>query len=952
MPDLMKEFLDRADFELTSLDDRLPRLERNPSDQEIWDALESFLAFVRDCSPFLEMERCSALSEAALDELCAYREGRLGLKILPDVLMKFRRLKKIISSVAKLGREPRESDDDLLPVPVEAEPVPDQMAEKSGAWVDSLREEAEALNSKEREIAAQESALDTREEELVVWAQSLSEQDAFLKARENKLFENEQKYHVSESTLQEEYARIQEYEKHLDERRDEQEHQDKILKLRAAEAEQAFADLEERSRENQKGLAVLREREQLLAKRENELHALEEELVQSQMELHRDRDDLKAVEEEYEMQHSLLKDKEKLLKEQNVELSKMKEDLAAKLASDEHIETELRLVIQQQKQKIVEVEEKLSLSEFKLQNTEKELFQTQKENLALKHESDDLKLTATDTGRELERIRSEQRDFIEQHRLLNDENVELQQELARRKAAIDREREELKRRTATFDRMKEELEAVGWPFNADGLRDGLADLAKSQAAIQNLLKNSYNVQKLASFKNINEAFLIFKKHVADLRSRSLRGIYDFVRQTAEQKSEKYRRAYEIDWELPESFPVADLQADSALRGILSHLIDNAFKYAVLAAGLPLLRLFFSVRTDGAFLNFYFADNGSKFSVNALREEIVNAGVLGKAEVYGLSDDEALQYLFHPRILHARSDKRGLLAAHAALAVCGGRIKAVADNGFGIYFSMPVSYLFGRVLGFKIGRCKLLLPLGAVIKTLAVSSDSDSFCEQNGAAFFSWNGGLIPVLDFPPASSDKSEYVIILQAGAFYVALKADQVWDTQEIASMHPEKSDKETPFLLPCVTLESGAEYSFLDVARLLHAQAPLLTEYAEDKEPEPAPSKLRSYLIFKSAPHTFGAVRIGDVKSIEDFSGPKKDLETNMHVFETGGKSLPLRDAAPQGRFAFSKTVLVLEGAALAIQEVTDILDIPVSEDDENVEFVVYKGAQVPVFPQEDKP
>ena len=197
MPDLMKEFLERTNRELADLDEKLPRLERNPADKDVWNALEKFFAGIRNTAPFLDMERSYRLSDAAFEEIMQYKDGEKGLEILPAVLMKFQRVKKIVVSVANLGREPRETDEDLLPdKKTPSLPVAQNEPE---AFSKELRDKAEALKNKEKELLQQGAALDAREEELVVWSQDLSEQETFLKERENKLYDGEKRILVSEN---------------------------------------------------------------------------------------------------------------------------------------------------------------------------------------------------------------------------------------------------------------------------------------------------------------------------------------------------------------------------------------------------------------------------------------------------------------------------------------------------------------------------------------------------------------------------------------------------------------------------------------------------------------------------------------------------------------------------------------------------------------------------------
>lgn len=118
-------------------------------------------------------------------EIKDYFAQKSGITALPAILMKFQRIKKILAAAVNLKREPRESDDDLLPAVRPAETAADGNAFQDPVFVPP-------------DLTAQEAALDEREEQLVLWAQALTEQDAALKQKENVLFEEERRQALSQ----------------------------------------------------------------------------------------------------------------------------------------------------------------------------------------------------------------------------------------------------------------------------------------------------------------------------------------------------------------------------------------------------------------------------------------------------------------------------------------------------------------------------------------------------------------------------------------------------------------------------------------------------------------------------------------------------------------------------------------------------------------------------------
>lgn len=164
-----------------------PAAGKNPADEKVWTVLDSFFGFIRSVAPFVGFMRAYRLSDAGMTEIKGYLSQKSNMTALPAVLMKFQRIKKILAAAVNLKREPRESDDDLLPVT-------------------AVRSEDRAAGENvfqgpvfvPPDLTAQEAALDEREEQLVLWAQALTEQDAALKQKENVLFEEERRQTLSQ----------------------------------------------------------------------------------------------------------------------------------------------------------------------------------------------------------------------------------------------------------------------------------------------------------------------------------------------------------------------------------------------------------------------------------------------------------------------------------------------------------------------------------------------------------------------------------------------------------------------------------------------------------------------------------------------------------------------------------------------------------------------------------
>ena len=52
MSDMVDDFLNEAQGRLLDLESLFPLLEKNPADESVWAALDSFFGFIRSVAPF------------------------------------------------------------------------------------------------------------------------------------------------------------------------------------------------------------------------------------------------------------------------------------------------------------------------------------------------------------------------------------------------------------------------------------------------------------------------------------------------------------------------------------------------------------------------------------------------------------------------------------------------------------------------------------------------------------------------------------------------------------------------------------------------------------------------------------------------------------------------------------------------------------------------------------
>ncbi|MBQ8346142.1 MAG: hypothetical protein IJY17_00925 [Alphaproteobacteria bacterium] len=869
MSDLVNDFLDEAQGRLSELESLFPLLEKNPADEKVWTALDSFFGFVRSVAPFAGFMRAYRLSDAGMAEIKGYLSQKSNMTALPAVLMKFQRIKKILAAAVNLKREPRESDDDLLPA---AAVLSEERAAGENVFQGPVFVPPD--------LTAQEAALDEREEQLVLWAQALTEQDAALKQKENVLFEEERRQALSQEKIAAVMARLNEQEKlqtdledHLAETRlalqncqeklaDQENQQEQALHLLETKNEA----LNEMSRKIQDLTRLLGEKENLSEQREEQLYR---ELQQNHRQAEELRINLKAL-----------------------------EDFRSEISEDH------RKMSSQYETLEKEYQDALSRLDIEKENTE----------LMLK----------------------EKRELEKQHIEFNTRFIALQENLNAEKENLKRTQKALEQQKRRNDFICGELKAAAWPYNAEKIQKELAVLARRGAAQQ-------AGASLSALKDL----------VGSIRTRSFMQIPFFLQKTAQKAAKKYQRRYqmEIDSRIESGI---DKDAAAVLEQILSELIDNAFHYAFPDENEE-LTLRFSAREEGAFIHVSFSDNGSSFDFDKLYSAVQAAGLTDAGAA--LTRNDLPVYLFHSSVKF-HEERRGLTTIGQLLEKSGGQIRAVFENGLCLYFSVPKKFLFDRVLIFGQGGSRFALPLNAVAETVFLRESEFGIRTQDGEKnpFFYWKGLTLPILNF--TGQEKAEtpnYGLVVQSGIFCALIPVQQIFDTEQLLSFSEKNTGTGLDYLIFCTVLESGREIFWIDLAKLWEQAAlPIpkkIVSVSENAAAETANAGMVSYLVFKSEPSVFGAVRVDGVLRVEDFSFPPASL-VHKKYFETQGRRLPLKDSCPRDSYPYAQAVLIFDSFALAIQEVVDLIDIPgTAADSGAVDFIVYRGRKVPVFSAQDQ-
>lgn len=935
MPDLLREFFAQAEKNLARLDAVLPGLEKSPTDADVWEGLKEFFKNMRAVSPFIGFSRLYALADTALSDIDAYQKGQKGLEVLPPVLMKFQRAKKILHSAEKIEREPSGSDADILPQKNIQKNIYD--VSKEADIPSALLQSAKLLSAKEKKIIELEKKLDEREEALVVWAKTLSEEQIQLRQFENRINEEEQKVSMTESGLQEAVEHLNRKEAEIERSRQDLLSQKESLleeKKELAEQTEKLLLLKE---ELQQLETDKKDKERELKEKEEHLFSIEDQLNQLQLDIEADKKRLKEKEDEQGVRAKALEEREKFVQINEEELKQLEKGLHTKAEIKSHLETELRLQIQGQKKQLVLLEESLQRTQDQYAQAEahiNSLYDQQEEKNKAYAE---LVSALTDESKRAGNLKTEIEDLRLLHNELHEKAAALDQEVSFHKLQTKQAENALVKQTEMYESLQDELKASAWPLDVECLQKNITDLIKAKLNYEKPAGNFISISEFSAAQEIWNAAQNLKDFLLDIRSRSFRSMFSSIHEFVLELSEKFQRPCVFDPKYPDGLTL-DVEAEKALSDILIHLIRNSMEYAVMQNAEDDLFLSLSVSLEGTMLSLNYSDNGTRFDFDTLRRSVIQSGLLNKDNAGKISTDDLIQYLFHPHVTFKKKEKRGLAHVAQVLEKLGGQVSVSAgSHGMHVSFSIPRNHLLGQAFIFSTGQNKYALPLSMVRETFSLKQQAYPITEKDGTRLLSWKGWQVPFVELPKEmQQDENEYGIIIQAGPFTFLLPVPHILNTEQVISVSDQGG-----LLIPCVTLESGEEFPMLDLSVLLSTHALKLSgNTATVKIDEETSSLSVSYLIFKSAPEIFGAVCVDCVERIDSYAGGEKVLLNE--------KELPLKDMSQEKDYPYARAVLILKNEAYAIQEVVDITDSVLLDDKRQT--LSYNGNDIPIIQSVD--
>lgn len=381
----------------------------------------------------------------------------------------------------------------------------------------------------------------------------------------------------------------------------------------------------------------------------------------------------------------------------------------------------------------------------------------------------------------------------------------------------------------------------------------------------------------------------------------------------------------------------DKAVNEALRDPLLHLVRNALDHGIespadrAAAGKPAAgRLRIRAFHEGGRVHVEVSDDGRGVDRRALLDKAVAANLLTLDEANGLTEAEGLALMFRAglstrdEVTSTSGRGVGMDVVRAALEQVGGSIDVLSTPGHGVLFrlTIPLTLAIMPVIVTFCGGGHYAVPqvhLREVVH-LDAAAKADRVDVVQSARMLRLRERLLPLVDLAARleltarRSDGALVVVVVEADGRRFGLVVDDVGDAVDAVVKPLPRLLRGIPEYAGTTILGDGRPTLILDVPGLAVGAGIAASGLADAQGPGPATGPASAGLLLATGSDGGRlAVRLGQVRRLENFTGDQVEQTGSLEVVQYGGDLLPLVrvcDLLPErrqtGREALATTTL----------------------------------------------
>lgn len=292
----------------------------------------------------------------------------------------------------------------------------------------------------------------------------------------------------------------------------------------------------------------------------------------------------------------------------------------------------------------------------------------------------------------------------------------------------------------------------------------------------------------------------------------------------------------VDLEVEAGDAELDRSLADGLFEPLLHVLRNAVDHGVepadqrRAAGKPeAANVRLTARTEGDRVIVEVRDEGAGIAPERLRARAVRLGLLDAAAAAALSENAALELIFHPgfstrdTISEVSGRGVGMDAVRRAVARLGGQVTLASELGRGlcVRFDLPMALKLSRLLVVRCGAERYAFDLAEVLQ--AVSLGAGDITPIRAGQGFVWREQAIPLVSLARlagvggARPDLAGPVIVVRTPAGPLGLAVDRIVERIEAVVRPPAGLLAAAPVVSGAALADDGGVLMMLDPAELV---------------------------------------------------------------------------------------------------------------------------------------
>lgn len=356
----------------------------------------------------------------------------------------------------------------------------------------------------------------------------------------------------------------------------------------------------------------------------------------------------------------------------------------------------------------------------------------------------------------------------------------------------------------------------------------------------------------------------------------------------------------------------------AINDPLLHILRNAIDHGIeppetrtslgkSEAGTITLRAYH----EGGQVNIEIGDDGHGIAIDRVKQKALQSGVITAAQAVRMSDQEAVNLIFHPGLSTAKQVTNisgrgvGMDIVKTNIENIGGTIDIRSEQGKGttITVKIPLTLAIIPALIIASGGEKFAIPQVSLLELVRLEGDAikQSIERIHGYPVYRLRGNILPLielnqeLELESRSGDDSVSIIVLQTDGRQFGLVVDLIYDTEEIVVKPLSNQIKGIHCFSGATILGDGHVALILDVWGLAKkvgftADSQDLARLTVSQEKHNAAENGDSWLLFRVGERGRMALPLSDVSRLEKLTLHKVEVSANREVVQYRGQIMPL--------------------------------------------------------------